>query len=255
MPMLSYSRNLEDVLLNRVFADISDGTYIDVGCFKPDDDSNTYALYARGWHGVCCDPIFNFEIDWPLQWQMLRPRDMLVRDAVGAEAGETRYFLCNYRGLSTCARDIVDSHVKVNGSHLSNEGSTVTVITLNRIIEKALDGKAPHLISIDVEGMEGAVLQGIDLERYRPWLFVIESYRSADGLPQYEPWEPMLTAFGYDAVYDDRINRFYLDSVNHGDLQRHFVYPANVWDSYKSIYQYRLERRLEEYESNRVLIR
>jgi FkbM family methyltransferase len=249
--MISYSINHEDVMLNRAFQDIKDGTYIDVGAFLPVQHSNTYALYARGWSGVVCDPVFNFEIDWVQQWCALRPRDKVVRDAIGAAPGETEFWLCNYRGLSTCARQSIDRHLDQSPTNTAmSDGSKVPMSTLDQVIGRLMDGKAPHLISIDVEGLEGEVLKGIDLTKHRPWMFVIESYNSADLSPHYPAWEPLLSDAGYQCVWDDRINRFYV-ADERMELAKHFDYPPNVTDAFMPVRQYDLQRRLEEYESNR----
>ena len=39
--MISYAQNFEDVVLNRVFHDVKDGRYIDVGAYDPVIDSVT----------------------------------------------------------------------------------------------------------------------------------------------------------------------------------------------------------------------
>lgn len=33
------------------------GVYVDIGAYHPISDSNTYALYQRGWHGLAIDPL------------------------------------------------------------------------------------------------------------------------------------------------------------------------------------------------------
>jgi FkbM family methyltransferase len=240
-------------MINRAFNGLGNGTYIDVGAATPVDGSNTYARYNRGWSGVVCDPIFNFELGWVQRWSALRPRDKVLRDAIGAEPGEVEYWLCNYRGLSTCERGSIDRHLKSNGSNTRTEtGSKVSVVTLDAVIERLLDGKAPQLISIDVESYEGKVLQGIDLSRHRPRLFVIESYNAADLTPHYPAWEPMLEAAHYACVWDDRLNRFYVADEWRDEMGPHFVYPPNCTDGYMPFAQYELQCRVEEYEANRA---
>src|SRR3954452_18509279 len=57
MAMISYAQNAEDVLLQRVFADKSDGFYIDVGANEPVFNSVTKHFALRGWRGVNVEPI------------------------------------------------------------------------------------------------------------------------------------------------------------------------------------------------------
>jgi FkbM family methyltransferase len=246
--MISYSNNLEDVILNRVFADISTGFYIDVGSYKPLDHSNTMALYQRGWRGVACDPIYNFEQGWANEWHALRPRDLIVRDMICDRAeGQAEFFMCNFRGMSTGAKKILNQHHEVNGAHVSEQGAMVNCTTLNRVIEHAQPEQL-HLVCIDVEGMEEQVLRGLDFHRHRPWLFCIEAVYSSDCSAAYESWEYILLAQDYEVVYDDRINRYYL-AREHSQLTSRFLYPPNVLDNWKSFREWELERRLAEYES------
>lgn len=55
-PMISYAQNAEDVVLRRVFADVGEGFYVDVGACVPVDDSVTFHFYERGWSGVNVEP-------------------------------------------------------------------------------------------------------------------------------------------------------------------------------------------------------
>jgi FkbM family methyltransferase len=249
--LISYSANLEDVILNRVFKDIESGFYVDVGSYKPIDASNTMALYAKGWKGVACDPIYNFEKLWANEWHALRPRDIIVRDLIGdRESGEAEFFMCNYRGLSTGAKNIVEKHRDISGASVADNGAKVGTTTLTRVLDHCLNGHTLHLVCIDVEGMEEQVLRGLNFAKYKPWVFVIEAIYSADGMPAYGKWEPILHQHGYEAVYDDRVNRFYLHR-DHAELKEHFAYPPNVLDDYKTLREWELERRLTEFESNR----
>lgn len=253
--MISYSSNNEDVMLVRALQGIANGTYIDVGAATPVNGSNTYALYARGWSGVACDPIFNFEPNWAQEWCAVRPRDAVVRDAIGAEMGETQYWLCNWRGLSTCDQTLIDKQVATNGAVKSNGGNKVSVVTLDRVIDRLMNGVCPHLICIDVEGFEGEVLKGLDFFRHRPWIIVAESYLAVEDLrPHYPAWEPILDRNHYHCLWDDRLNRFYVADERRGEIERHFVYPPNFSDGYTPHKQYELQRRVADYENNHAIL-
>lgn len=241
-------------MIARVFRGIADGRYIDVGSFKPEEESNTYALYQRGWSGVAADPIYRFEVEWGRRWQAIRPRDIILHDAVGAEQGEVEYFICNYRGLSTASKAVIDRNLALHPTNAKSDGSKVGVTTLNDIIAKLMQGVAPHLICIDVEGMEGDVLQGIDLIKYRPWLFVIEGYYSADMTPHWPAWQSILIDRGYGCVWDDRVNRWYLADERGGSVNGAFAFPPNVTDNYLPYTELKLQRRLEDLEMTRATL-
>ena len=51
----SYSISNVDLIIGRIFKDISKGIYIDVGCNHPIKFNNTCLLYKRGWHGINVD--------------------------------------------------------------------------------------------------------------------------------------------------------------------------------------------------------
>lgn len=252
--MISYSANFEDVMLSRAFNGHRDGHYIDVGAHTAVAGSNTYALYAKGWNGIACDPIFNFELAWPIEWASVRPRDLLVRDAIGSEMGKTEYWLCSLRGLSTCDRGRINEFAVPDSRPELEDGAEISVVPLNRVIEKLLDGKAPELICIDVEGFEGTVLKGIDLKKYRPWIFCIEAYNAVGMLPHYQGWEPQLVANGYHFVWDDRLNRFYVAN-EHAELDEHFIYPPNFSDGFIPHKQYEQECRIRDYEDTRAILK
>lgn len=45
--MISYAQNFEDVMLERAFADLEIGFWVDVGAWDPDTDSVTRHFYDR----------------------------------------------------------------------------------------------------------------------------------------------------------------------------------------------------------------
>jgi len=105
--MISYCRNLEDVIIQRVFADVPEGRYLDIGASAPINDSTTYALYERGWRGwrgIAADPILQAQ-----DWQAHRPRDLALRTMIGAQPGTQRLFAYpNFSQSSTGAPFIRD---------------------------------------------------------------------------------------------------------------------------------------------------
>nr|WP_244600274.1 FkbM family methyltransferase [Afipia felis] len=58
--IVSYSQNLEDILLHRALCHVECGFYIDVGANDPVIDSVTKLFYDAGWRGVNVDPNQHF---------------------------------------------------------------------------------------------------------------------------------------------------------------------------------------------------
>jgi FkbM family methyltransferase len=225
MAYLSFTRNFEDVMINRALGAVANGFYIDVGGYQPISDSNTCALYQRGWRGLVVEPQARLH---PL-WAKHRPEDILVGAAVGESDGEVTFneFPWNDQA-ATISPDIVAMHRR-EGREVKSY--TLPQLTLNSLLEKyRLQGDI-HLLSIDVEGAEKAALNGLDRTRFRPWLIVLESVLPNRPVTNYADWEPLLLTTGYTFVYFDAVNRFYLAN-EHLDLQPHFNHPPCVWDNF-----------------------
>ncbi len=223
--MISYTRNFEDVMLVRALSHVQQGFYVDVGASHPVDDSNTYALYGKGWRGIAIEPqpIFN-EL-----WQALRPEDGLINAAVAATAGETTLFKPVAYGQ---AATINAWFAQVYAQHdMKMEQYPVQVRTLTEVLAQLRPLGEIHLLSIDVEGAERDALLGLDLERFRPWLIVLESVLPGSPAPNFTDWEPILLTAGYEFVYFDAVNRFYV-AKEHAELKAHFDHPPCVWDDF-----------------------
>lgn len=240
-----YTRNFEDVMLQRVFANLYNGCYVDVGAFAPIVDSNTYALYTQGWRGICIDPMPKYVTEW----STVRPGDIFINAALGELPGETTFHIYEPALQISTTSAKIKSHWMRSGIDPSHS-VTVPVRTLNDVLDEYLAGRTLHLVSIDVEGMEEEVLKGLDLQRYRPWLMVLEATTPGTPEPNHDVWEPMLLNNGYRIVYFDGVNRFYL-AEEKLHLQRFFRLPPNVWDNLVPFRQLQLEQRIQELERGR----
>lgn len=237
--MICYTRNFEDVLIQRVFANIPVGFYVDVGACMPVVDSNTYGLYSTGWSGVAVEPL----LPKPLQqaWLDTRPRDILIEEAVGSTTGELDFHIFEASQLSTGSKVSLD-HWHANGLNPS-QVKTVQQTTLDEIMSKLGDIDAWHLLCIDVEGMEFDVLKGLDWQKHRPWLVVLEAVWPGTPTPNHDEWEPHLLAQGYTFAYFDAVNRYYVANER-SDLLQHFKTPPNVWDNFRMYNELVLEHHL-----------
>lgn len=248
MPYAQYTRNFEDVMLCRALQGIERGCFVDVGANHPVVDSNTYALYERGWRGIAVEP----QAAYAGPWQQLRPQDVFLAVAAGASVGETRFFHVPQNGqMGTSTAASAESY-REQGLQVIEQRATM--MTLTGILEAHLGGRELHLLSIDVEGGERDVLLGMDFSRYRPWIMIVEAVRPGTPVPSHETWERMLRAARYEPVYFDGVNRFYV-AQERSDLERHFALPPNVWDDFVAHRVVTLERELaEEKERNRQLL-
>jgi hypothetical protein len=83
-----------------------------------------------------------------------------------------------------------------------------------------------------VEGSERRVLAGANLARFRPWIIVIEATEPLSSKGAWNAWEPILLRAGYDFVYFDGLNRWYLAGEKSG-LKSRFEVPPNVFDRFE----------------------
>lgn len=198
----SYTRCGEDLKIQQYLEQVAVGTYIDVGASAPVTDSNTYALYERGWRGICIEPQAQYAPDYLLH----RPEDIFVNALAGAEEGEQLLHLLHASQLATTSARVLDHWAKAGS--VSVESTMLPVVTLNTLIRQhGLD--QIHLLSIDVEGAEKAVLDGIDLDRHRPWLMVIEAVLPWSNIPTDAEWCERLAAHAYVEIGFDGYNKFY----------------------------------------------
>jgi len=240
MTFISYAQNFEDVILWRALQGVDKGFYIDVGAWLPDQDSVTLAFYERGWRGI------NIEPD-PASHALLkesRPEDINLQIAVADNAGLLDLYVVPDTGLSTLDPQIAAEHEK-NGYPIHIE--TCPVMTLDLVWDKHVEGRDVHFLKIDVEGFEEKVLRGNDWAKHRPWIVVIEATLPNTQVAAFEPWEPILLDSGYQFVYADGLNRFYL-AHEREELSLSFQFPPNYFDQFKTAAQAKAEARAAEVE-------
>jgi FkbM family methyltransferase len=224
MSFVSYAQNFEDVMLWRALKHVDQGFYVDVGANDPDIDSVTKAFYEQGWRGINIEPI----PQWFERLQKERPRDINLQLAAGREPGEITLYEIPDTGLSTAERAFVERH-KAERGYQSHE-QKVPVETLTNLCERY--HTAPiHFLKIDVEGMEKAVLEGLDFQKIRPWIILVESTLPNSQEECHADWEPLLLDAGYQYAYFDGLNRFYVAN-EHSELLHAFKAPPNVFDDF-----------------------
>ena len=231
MRFISYSQNNEDVLLWRALGHVRDGFYIDVGANDPVEHSVTKAFYDAGWRGINIEPLPAHIAAFDEQ----RPGDVNLAVAAGGEAGTlTLYDVPDVRGWASPERSVADLH-RAEGHTVAE--LTVPVRTLADVCEEHVRGEV-HFLKIDVEGFEGEVLRGMDFERWRPWVLVIEATLPNSRETNHGSWEHLVTSRRYRYAWFDGLNRYYV-AEEHAELMASFGIQPNVFDDYIS---YHLDR-------------
>ena len=224
-PIISYTGNFEDILLQRCFRNVTDGFYIDIGAHHPTSASVTRLFYDRGWTGINIEPgegIVALRND--------RPRDANLEVAVADFEGRTTFWVhSDNTGTSTMASDVPGVVSDKAGAIKPLE---VTVTTLNKIIESHAAGRHVHFLKIDAEGAENAIVCSTDWTRHRPEVIVIESTEPYTNARRIEPWQDVLAKSGYQMAYFDGVNDFWIRNES-AALQDCFAVPVNVLDGFR----------------------
>jgi len=104
------------------------------------------------------------------------------------------------------------------------------VITLTKILD---DCEAPkiHFLKIDAEGTEASVLEGLNLDRLRPWIIVVDATEANSPAGSRKNWEHLITDYGYRFTYFDDLKCFYVaDEVS--ELKQRLAVAPNVFDNF-----------------------
>ena len=243
MPFISYAQNFEDIILWRALGHIQNGFYVDVGANDPEVDSVTKAFYDRGWCGINVEPVPK----WFDKLKANRNRDINLNVAAGNVDGSLALFEIPNTGLSTLSREIAQRHKHESGYEFIER--LVPVTRLTDIIAAHHSGPI-HFLKIDVEGAEREVLQGLDLDKLRPWIILVEA--TLPNLPtgNHDAWEPILLAGRYEFAYFDGMNRFYVASER-SELKKAFDRPPNVFDDFVCDSEVNALRQLELLQEGR----
>lgn len=176
----TYSQFGEDLIMHHLFYQlgISKPSYLDIGANEPKTISNTYLFYERGSSGVLVEP--NPALAKKLEGE--RPRDTTLNIGIGLGAEDEADFYVfpdDANGLGTFseadARYWGETGMKGRGKIFFEKIIKMPLLPVNTVIEKFFSSQSPDFISLDVEGLDLEILQSMDLDKYRPLLFCIET--------------------------------------------------------------------------------
>jgi len=227
---LSYAQNLEDYHLDLVFGDQPAGTYVDVGGGHPVADNVSFWFYLKGWRGLVVEP----QESLAAVYAGVRPRDHTVGCLAGRADGEAEFHVVDkMHGFSTTVRE--------HAAGASQFGAAYTTVrkrvrTLASLCAEARLTQIDFL-KIDVEGAEADVIAGMDFERWRPRVVVVEAVAPGSMVEAWDKWEPALLAAGYRFTLFDRLNRFYVAGEEAALAARFPPKPA-PWDCVQHLWDF-----------------
>ena len=171
----SYSQEGEDLILQRIFEGKESGFYVDIGAHHPRRFSNTCLLYRKGWNGINIEP----NPDVAPAFQKERTRDINLQTGISDREGTLTYYFFNDPALNSFDRELSDFRTETTNYRVVAT-KQINVQRLEAVLRKHLP---PHvhidLLSIDVEGLDMAVLRSNDWDTFRPTVVLVESLETS----------------------------------------------------------------------------
>ena len=173
----SIDQKLESLLPHR------NGFYVELGANDGAFQSNSYFFeLKKGWTGVLVEPAPNLYLSC---LKRRSPQNHIAAVACTPFGFSEKYVALSYANAMTLSRDleldIADSeeHLRLAEQWLPPREATfefgARAATLNSVLEDANAPSDIDFLSLDVEGAELAVLQGVDFEKYKFKYIVVES--------------------------------------------------------------------------------
>ena len=200
---LFFSQFGEDELIHKYLPE-KEGFYIDIGAGRPIRGSNTYALYLRGWTGICVDPIkLNMNL-----FKSLRPKDSFMNILIGSESSLMNFWEFVPYEYSTVVEAVAEA-VLTNPRVKLQRVRKVIVKPMFDFIPR-LTPKNASLLTIDVEGYDFEVLKTNDWAKFRPRVICVEDLESYKGSNHSSELEAYLSIYGYECVSETIASRIYV---------------------------------------------
>ncbi|WP_165356406.1 FkbM family methyltransferase [Sphingosinicella sp. BN140058] len=184
--------------------------YVDIGANRPVLHSNTYLFYRDGASGVLVEanPLLTARL------RKKRPRDRVVNRGVLAEgSGTIDLHVMDMDGLSTLSSEW-EERIVSRGLARSEQVVQVAVIGINDLLEAEVGTKAIDLASIDIEGLDFDVLSAWNFDRWRPFLFCVETGQvDPERYGKDRRFHDLLGSSGYEPLFETFANTIFVDRL------------------------------------------
>ena len=159
----------EDKKIIKLFDKNKKGTYLDVGCFHPTRQNNTYLMYRSGWGGI------NIDLN-PLTielFKVARPNDINICAAV-SNSNEVKnlFFDHDLSSLNTISKNHTLYIEKAIGTK-DLKKKKIKTTTLDNLLKKEKICKIDFM-NIDIEGHELEVLKTFNFKHFDIRVICIE---------------------------------------------------------------------------------
>ncbi len=203
------------IILETYFGSTNVGTLVEIGANDGKTVSNTLGLLDYGWCGILVEAIP--ELAEKARNNFIHLPNVHVVNIAIAGPGESEISMHLAGLLSTARTDLFDEYKELSwAKHLiGNQILTVPAITLDELLGKFNIARNFELLVIDVEGYEGQVLQGFNLNHFRPRMIIVELSDNHSELfsmrKEHSEIHLNLISESYIPIFKDHINTIYVD--------------------------------------------
>lgn len=169
----SYSQDGEDMILRSMFDDLGgrpNGFYIDIGALHPFRFSNTAYFYQLGWRGINIEP----SPDAIRLFEQHRKNDINLNIGIGEKHEELTFYCFDEPALNSFSKELSEERNRTTSYNITGT-MPIKAYPLSDVLEKHLPaGQKIDFMSIDVEGLDMAVLQSNNWEKHKPEFVLAE---------------------------------------------------------------------------------
>ena len=173
----TYSQYGEDIFISSYFQNITNGFYVDIGCFHPIKYSNTARLYNDGWSGINID-INKTSIDL---FNILRKRDKNFCVAISNENKRVTTYTDNYFSpINSINKKFFDvtSNKFSDGKHTVSQIDSYKFVDFLKKYELGIN--KIDFLNIDAESHDFEILQGLDFQKIDIELICVEMFSDSE---------------------------------------------------------------------------
>lgn len=209
----SYSQHGEDLLIRSALKmiGVEKPSYLDIGTNYPILGNNTFLFYSKGSRGVCIEPN-------PELFKLIlgsRKRDTCLNIGIGVTDGDSLdFYMMSSNALSTFVKSEADKYVKENnyGTQRIEKTIKVPVVSIDSIMTRYFSSGV-DIVSLDTEGYDFEILKSLNLKKYRPKVFCVETlhYEKEQKLKKQDEIISYMTEHGYFLYADTYVNSIFVD--------------------------------------------
>jgi FkbM family methyltransferase len=144
--------------------------------------------------------------------QKARPKDKVIQAAISDKGGEADFYIFNEPSINTLSKEEAELRQQ-SGKYYIKDTQKIQLLTIEKIIADHLNDTLPHLISLDVEGVDYAVLSAFDFSKYPVPVWVVETCEYSENhiKPKTTSIIDLMHSKGYFTYADTYINTIFVN--------------------------------------------